>query len=677
MNLFDLIEPPPRKCDWVPDPPPCLDGITDLQINFETTGLKWWDGDHPIGMSVCYGDKTQYLPWGHKGGGNLDEAVCKRWFQEQVKHKRITNSNMRFDVHMGRVWGVDFEEQGNVVSDVQHYAALLDDQRLFFSLDRLATDFLGIVEIPRLDESKMEMYHAGEVAPRSEYNVKLVRQLRDKMWPLLTEQGLHKVRVLEDSLIYVVVEMEKNGTKIDVDLLDRWVIESGKEVDAIKMSIFKETGIPVNPASTEDLTKLFSYLKLPLSYTRKGAASFTSDILKLIDHPTIKKVFRARKVSSLRSKYLVPYARTVDRRTGILRYALHQLRARKDEFDQSGRAGTISGRFSSTKLASKGHGVDEDEGLNIQQIYKPAKQRVVFGFDEDDDSHDDELYVIRQLHIPEEGLFLSADAMQIEYRIFAAETNAPRLLDIYKQDPLASFHKKVHAMLKDYVPSLTYRRCKDTNFAYLYGAGVRKMGYMLGYCTEEEYVELLSDSTWWNSPLLKEVFEIRRIYEREVPEAKALIDRSSQLAKERGYIKSILGRRIRFHNGERAHKGLNSRIQMSAAEIMKAKLIELHRDRKKTGFKLRFTVHDECDGDATGGKETAQLVDEILNRQSFNLRVPIRWETSVGKNWKQMDDWSIYKEDEFAGAHASEPNRGSLLIPGEHPDITYQRTHPN
>ena len=47
---------------------------------------------------------------------------------------------------------------------------------------------------------------------------------------------------------------------------------------------------------------------------------------------------------------------------------------------------------------------------------------------------------------------------------------------------------------------------------------------------------------------------------------------------------------------------------------------------------MRQTVHDEVDGDAMN-EETAAKVRLILNRQSFNLRVPIVWEVETGRCW--------------------------------------------
>jgi DNA polymerase-1 len=641
--------------------------MDDIQLNVESNGLKWWDGDRPVGIGVRAGDIKRYLPFGHKPGGNLDEATVKRWAERELRGKRITNINTRFDVHMLREWGVDLEAQGCVVSDVAHYAALLDDHRQRFSLDTLIEDFLGPIEIPRVNERRMADYHAGVVAARAEYQVETVARLKDVFWPRLTAEGLHKVRELEDDVIFVVCEMEKNGARIDVEKLDIWLKQAKHEYERCLYDVMKETGIQVNPNSGKDMEKLFNHLKLPVTRTAAGNPSFTASILRSIQHPTIKRLVRASQLDDLLSKYLVPYARTVDRKTGILRYALHQLRAQKDPWSEDTK-GTVSGRFSSTKVLDKRAGHDEDVGMNIQQIMKTWKQRVMMGYDEDDDSHDHEIYPVRELHIADEGDFLSSDAMQVEYRLFAGETKSKRLIDAYHAEPAQdekgawiagpnlSFHKLMHRRFKEYKPDMTYRRTKDVNFAKIYGAGIRKMALMMGFITMEEWRELSrpSNKTWRSDPRLAETLEIDALYTKLIPESKTLLDRAKKLAEDRGYIKTLLGRRSRFKEMRwessiaadidtflsvyfgtpmRSHKALNTRIQGSAADIGKLKLVELHKARRETGLLLRFPVHDEVVGDARE-KDTAAKVNAILNYQSVKFPVPILWDTSTGPNWK-------------------------------------------
>jgi DNA polymerase I-like protein with 3'-5' exonuclease and polymerase domains len=681
-GLFDALNSAKAQSDWRPPTPPSLDGITEIELDFETTGVRWWAGDLPIGLGYALPDgRTGYLPWAHRPGGNLDEAAVAEWCKRELRGKTITNLNTRFEVHMAREWGrkwnFDLEEQNNTLSDVGHQAALLDDHRLHFSLASLVEDYLEderkiqVVEGIPLNVHDMASHHASIVAVRAEADVRQVQKLKRYFRPQLEKQDLLKVKELEDHLIWVTAAMEAAGTKIDLPLLDRWLKQVRKEIDeglqeigkllgrAAQSSLFEgggKTDRPFNPDSPRDMEMLFKLLKLPISLTeKKKQPSFTAAVMKSHDHPTVKKVFRLGKLIDVESKLATYWAR-VDHKTGVLRYALHQLRAQKDELDDYGSAGTVSGRYSSTKIQT-----NPDEGVNIQQVWKPEQQRKAFGYSDEDDTHDDDIYIIRQLHIPARGYHLRSDAMQIEYRLFANDTESERLIAAYRENPLVSYHKMIHAQLLPFKPDLAYRRCKDTNFAKQYGAGIRKMALMLEFISAEKYHELNNRDDWFNDPSLDEVKEINRMYNRAVPEVAPLlekakhlamprcndrckkIDKLHQLYEHRGFIKTILGRRTRFPNGQRVHKALNARIQGSAADIMKQKLVELHDARKTTGFTLRFTVHDEVDGDVPN-RESAELVNEILNRQSFKTKVPILWEVGIGPNWKQLEDIPVIYE---------------------------------
>lgn len=655
QSSFDLSTV--EDTGWRPEAPPVLDRYDDLELDFETTGLRWWDTDLPIGAAVRYPDGTRkYYPWGHRGGGNLDEGVVKRWFLEQWKHKTITNFNTRFEVHMAHAWGIDFEAQGCHVSDVGHYVALLDDHRDENRLDlgSIAEDYLGYGKTgENLDKSRMASYHAGQVANYACQDVHLVGELKKVLWPKLDAENLQAVRQLEDELIYVVCEMERNGAPIDVELLHRWIKDCEQVYLRCLWELETDLGIgQFNPNSNEDWHRLYQKRGIPATERTppskkfpEGQLSFTDEVLKHVPDEYVQLARKAKKLDTLQNNYLLKMDRC---RTGnIIRYALHQLRAQKDEWAERGEAGTVSGRFSSTAL------IRDEVGVNQQQVMKAPKQRVAFGYDEDDNSHDDELFLVRQLYIPGSGLFLSADAMQIEYRLFAHHAGSKRILDAYADNPELSFHKFMHGIFKPLIgPDFTYRRQKDVNFAEIYAAGIKKVGWMTGFLTKSQF-EMLRDTNASNDhPLLAPVLRIKEIYNREIPEAKLLRERASHLAatecdkycnkrkhqlygEHRGYVQTQLGRRMRFPDNQRLHKALNGVIQGTAADIMKLKLIELHKQRKATGFTLRFTVHDEVDGDVPD-LEAKVKVKAILNQQSFpELRVPILWGVSTGRNWKE------------------------------------------
>ena len=610
----------PQDMDWRPEAPPCLDGITDIELDCESTGLRWWAGDKMVGMSIRYGDKTQYLPYAHQAGGNLDEAVLKRWAQRELRGKKIRNINSRFDNHLIYGWGVDLEEQGCVWEDVAHYAALLDEYRKEFSLAALASDFLGEAKTgENLDKSRMGEYHAGQVAAYACQDVDLVARLNTVMQPLMIEQGLEKVRDLESAVIYPVCEMECNAAHIDRAALREAVTTSARMLQEILFEIAGGVGFEMNPDAPADWARLFQHYKLPIPGRTapskshpKGQASFTDALLEKVDHPIVQLARRAGKLASIRSKFLLPYAKVVGEDCK-LRFALHQLRG--DEY------GTIRGRFS---MSGAGKLIGQF-GANLQQAMRVNSQREAFGFKYDDSSHDEEIFLVRSFFIPETGDYLSADAQSIEYRLAAHFAKSERLIEAYKADTAkleigdltsgwVDFHGVVGDTIRPY-KDLNRNIIKNFNFGQVYGSGYDTSAATVGMPRSE------------SDPIVD-------LWRRTFPEFRTLIRKAQSIAEKRGFVRTILGRRARFPDHSFTHAAINYVIQGSAADVMKTKLVELHRARKWTGFLLRQTVHDEADGDATT-PETARRVSAVLNRQSFKLRVPIVWEVETGKNWAE------------------------------------------
>jgi DNA polymerase-1 len=586
---------------WAPTAPPSLKGIDQVAIDLETTGLKWWDGDRPIGVSITTRRGSQYLPFGHRGGGNLDEAVVKRWAARELRGKCLIGLNVRFDLHFMREWGIDLESQHCTADDVAHSAALLDDHRTRFSLDRLAHDFLGEEKVGKdLDVTRMADYHAGEVAPRAEADSRQALDLFDVFTPQLAAEGLTRVKALENQVIWVVLEMERNGCPIDQRTLEAWYHQSEQDYMRLVWNIYRDTLLNVNPNSTTDLVKLCHHLNLTIHTTPDGRASFTDAVLAAYHDPVIDRVRRARKLASLRSKYLGKYRDSLGS-DGILRYSLHQLRADA--------GGTVSGRFSSSAIA---RGV----GVNIQQV--PGAEL----------STD---YPIRDLHRPASGQWLSADADQIEYRLFADRAQNPTVLAAYQADPALSFHQLMFDQLTDLDSRLTYKDVKTLNFCRLYGGGRAKIAQMLGHITAAEFDTLKRTSSGANHPKLRATAEIMSLYNDAMPEVSRMLATASNDATQHGYVSTTLGRRARLGKGD-GFKALNRIIQGTAADVMKMKLVELHAARKTTGFLMRFTVHDSVEGDCPDD-ESRRRVSDILNTQTLPLSVPLQWTVTTGASW--------------------------------------------
>lgn len=591
-TLFDAMDRDARsKMTWRPENPPSLDGIKDITFDTETDGLDWWNKDVFLGLAIRVPDgRSWYLPCRHKGGGNLDEEVLRRWCHRELRGKYMTGARTKFDVHVMREFGVDLEEQGNTVSDVQQHAALLDNERRKFNLNQLGLDYLGVGK-KEIDGSRMAEYHAGEVQEYARWDVKLTQDLKDVMWKLMDEQDLHRVRALEDRTIFPVCEMEKNACPMDVEKLKLWNDECEQQYLRLLWKIHRETGLKINPKSNNDMEDLFDALGIEVTeWTDTGRGSFGANVLKKYDHPVIKNVLRAAQLRSIQTKYLQAYLVHIGA-GHLLRYELHQTRT------------STEGKSGEDKTQGVGWGRFSSSNKNIQQVFNPARQREKLGTDD---------FIIRELFIPETGRWLSADAMQVEFRLVAHYAQPPDVLAAYKEDPLVSFHKVVWDIVRQFT-DISYKALKDLNFAKVYGAGVEKCAVMMG--------------------VAKDVgAKFVKVYDAKFPEIRILLRQAARVAEERGYVRTLLGRRARLKN--RYHKALNNIIQGSAGDVMKQKLCEVHEARKETGFKMRVTVHDEVCGDVPDD-ECVEKVRTILNRQSFDLRVPILWDLNVGANWAE------------------------------------------
>lgn len=624
-SATDFIASPSAARDdaWRPDEPPDLSNVKDLILNFATTGLRWDKGDRPCGLTVSTmdGQLRRFLPFAFQYGGNHDEAVIKRWAQEQLRGKKITNSKTRFDCHMSREWGVDLEAQGCTFSDIQHTAALLDDHRKRFALDVLAKEYLPDVPmVARLDESRHAQHHASEVAQREYFSTELVQRLTALMQPEIDKQELRAVHDLEDSVIRPVVEMEKNGAPIDLELLEAFGKECNSTHDELMWDIAREAGFAFEHAP-EGWTRLLEKLGLPVP------DNFDEATLSEYDHPLVKKGQLASQFASLNSKVFKAYKQQLGD-DDLLRFEVNQLRG--DD------GGTVSGRF------SIGY---------VQQVPNHDNHHAIFGEGLVDDCLTGLCHLFpRRLYTSRTGSYLAADASQIEYRLFAHYANNAEVLEAYRKDPLLSFHKMTYARMKVYKADMLYTHQKSFNFARQYGAKSIKLAVMMKFITERIGAEI-KRAKRWDDPRLNTIHEIERAYAKMMPEGDLLLARASHLAKSscdefckpgdklhrthqhKGFVKTLLGRRSRFPNNYKTYIGLNRVLQGSGADILKQKMVELHDARFDTGFLMRMTVHDELGGDSQHEEALARVM-AILNRQSFpQLRVPILWTGKTGRTW--------------------------------------------
>lgn len=632
--------------DWRPPELPQLDGVSEVFLDLETTGLRWWERDRMIGAGLHLpGRGSMYLPIRHRVGPNIPESQFFEWCRRELRDKRIVNIRTKFDSHMFRMDGIDLEAQNNTFGDVAHYAALLDDHRRLFNQADLVKEFLpGEAKVTsaegyELDPARFADYPAGLVAHRAEGDVHQVFLLQQAMWPELTKQDLHRVRIVEDGIIPVVVEMEHNGAPIDVEMLNRWCIDSEQDIVRILRELEVQHQVHFeSPGDREAIARLFHRIGIehPVD-AETGKPTIADDALAAVDHPSIFLLREAMALASLRSKFLLKYQRSLDSH-GILRYELHQLPYQDEERG----GGAVSGRFSSAAAQYYDeNGTRQYAGGNIQQVYGVKSQH-----NPKKSFNPTKNYIVRKLFKPDtrsnpDAKWFCADMRQIEYRRFVHYSEADRLIDSYKQDPLTDYHVLVHGLVlqltgKDFERT----HVKNLNFMSLYGAGLLKVAFSVGEITEHQWMELRDIQQHKGpkvaaaDPRVAKTKQLYDTYHGMFPEVRKLLNLASTLAEQRGYVKTILGRRARFHKGDRLYSALNRVIQGTAADDNKVALIDVHKRRHELGFLPRFTVHDELNGDLQGDNLLPRMA-EFLNEQRLESKVPILWDSHCGASWAE------------------------------------------
>jgi DNA polymerase I len=144
----------------------------------------------------------------------------------------------------------------------------------------------------------------------------------------------------------------------------------------------------------------------------------------------------------------------------------------------------------------------------------------------------------------------------------------------------------------------------------------------------------------------KEAAEIIDNYFAKYSRIKEYMDESIAIAKEKGYVETIMGRRrylrdINSSNhtvrGFAERNAINAPIQGSAADMIKIAMINIHNDFKAHNFKSKMLlqVHDELVFDVW--KDELETVKPIIRDRMMNaipgLNVPMEVGMGTGKNW--------------------------------------------
>ena len=581
-----------------------------VTLDTETSSLEPHNADL-IGLSLAIEPgHAWYLPFGHRPrGGELAAPApvtnlppitdpllepLARLLRDPAVPKG--GHNIKYDWEVLRRAGV---ELAGVVYDSMLASFVLDPGRRSHAIDTLALDHLGVAMQCYADvagKGKLQIPFAEvpvrEAAAYCGADSAMVLALRDLFLPKLMETTLQPLLdSIEMPLVEVLADMEWVGIRIDPVLFARLSRELGTDLVRLEAEIAVAAGGSINLNSPKQLaTVLFDRLQLPILKRTKTGPSTDADVLEQLadqGHQVPRLLLEYRELQKLRSTYVDVLPQKVHRATGRIHTSFNQI-------------GAATGRLSSSEP-------------NLQNI--PVRTR-----------RGEE---IRKGFVPAEGWkFVVADYSQIELRLMAHLSQDPAFLEAFRNGD--DIHRQTASVifgvaLADVTAEMR-ARAKTINFGTIYGQGAFALSRMLGIPQEEakafiaEYFQRFAGVRTW-------------------------LDRQIELARERGYVETIFGRRRyipevgdrNFNTrafGERQSQ--NAPLQGSAADLIKIAMARLHRALAAGGFKARLLlqVHDELVLEAPVAEVDAvsALVREHMEGAA-SLSVPLVVGVGVGDNW--------------------------------------------
>jgi DNA polymerase I-like protein with 3'-5' exonuclease and polymerase domains len=566
-----------------------------------------------------------YYPIAHENDeDNLPKEKVLSWLRQQ-----LALPVPKIGAHL--LYDLIFLDAANVKScgpyfDIQNAEPLLDENRRIYNLDSLARKYLRTgkreeVLIAWIQELLGVKRHHKEHIWRVPAKIAAKYAIGDVDLPLrifkqqemeLKRLDLWGLFLMESKLIPMLVAMHRRGVRADLDKAEHLYRSMSEQQNVLMAQIKQESGLSIDPWNAGSIAKVFDKFRLDYAYTEKtGAPSFTKAFLTQHEHSIAKLILNVRRLNKLKETFVKGFVLEGNYK-GRIHCQFNQLRS--DE------GGTVTGRFSSSQP-------------NLQQIPIRGKDskpiRKVFLPDESQHWHKLDWSQI-------EFRLVVNDAFELDRRGLCKCPGVQEVVDKYNADPNTDFHRIVADMIKRDRDEVA----KRINFLLIYGGGLARLCHELGIPREE------------GEALVRE-------YHEHVPFMRPLMDHFKGRARLTREVRTLFGRRRRFNRWITRDDGiivsdkrppncrlaftytaLNARIQGSAADIMKAAMVEVWESGvcDVVGAPL-LTVHDELDlssPDTAAGREAIAEIRHIMEHTA-TLSLPLKVDAGAGSSWGECE----------------------------------------
>lgn len=420
-------------------------------------------------------------------------------------------------------------------------------------------------------------------------------QLREVFSPKLKEKNLWSLfSDIEMLLQHVLIRMEYEGVCLDQPYLRSLDAKFSARIKRLSDEVFDSVGQSFNIASTKQLADiLYDHLNLPvLKKTKTGRSTDSSVLNKLrVYHPIIDMILEIRTLSKLLNTYVASLPHMVSSQTGRIHTSFNQTTA-------------LTGRLSSLRPNLQNIPIRSEAGQSIRAAFVPVS--------------------------PEDWI-VSADYSQIELRILAQLSQDENMIQTFLDGK--DIHQSTAAIifkvpLEEVTKEQRYR-AKAVNFGIIYGVSSFGLSENLGI-PKAEAQATIDD------------------YFGSFPKIKQFMDETVLSVRETGVVRTEFGRlrfvpdinsRV-FHRRQFSERmAINTRVQGTAADIIKLAMIQIQDEIEKQGYvsRLLIQVHDELVFNVISSEREA-MAALIRGKMEgvVSYSIPLAVDIEQGKNWLEM-----------------------------------------
>jgi len=620
-------------------------------IDFESMGIEGRPKypPVPVGVSIKYwGRKSKYYAWGHPTGNNcsLGEAV-DALNKAYATKDGILFQNAKFDLDVAETHLKIKLPDWSKVHDTVFLLFLDDPNQTELGLKESANRLLDwkpeeqdavadwlITNQPvpgvRISKSKGSENYFGKfiawvpgdiVGKYAKGDTDRTEALFKLLYPEINDRGMMDAYNRERKLMFILLEMERQGLPVDLKKLEHDVLEYEKLLTTINNWVIEKLKADpdINLNSGQQLfnamldSGFVDESKAPLTATGKYQTNKDA-LLIAVNNKQLLAILKYRsQLSTCLHTFMQPWLKIAKQSNGFIYTTWNQVKAPKGKDT----AGTRTGRLSSTPNFQ-----------NIPHEFDPIFSYEKRGLPTNPFKVKLPLPRVRSYVVPfKDDVFIDRDYSQQEPRILA-HFDGGALMNKYREDPWIDFHNYAQAELAAVGKIYDRKPVKNTNLGLIYGMGAPKLAEKNDMTVEES--SDLKKAILLLYPGLSDMYSDMR--------TRAAHNQPIKTWGGREYYcedpKVINGRLRKFD-----YKMVNALIQGSAADCTKEAMIRYHAVKHKDA-KIVLQIHDQLTVSVPSKILKSEM--EVLRKcvESIEFDVQMLSEGAISRtNWDDLEDY--------------------------------------